>query len=117
MCPHTLGHTNGVQQALFFQFAGQSSKGLPPGGEWKSMRVAGLSRRHDSRWRVAHRTTPHSETDLRQTGGGRSRFLNRSPQRLLLQQQNSRILLFGNCRLNCTARRWNPRNLEALPVT
>lgn len=43
MCPHTLGHTNGVEQALFVQFAGQSSKGLPPGGEWKSMRVAGLS--------------------------------------------------------------------------
>ena len=59
MCPHTLGHTNGVEQALFFQFAGQSSKGLPPGGEWKCMRVGGLSNVtvHDGVWHTGPRHT------------------------------------------------------------
>ena len=59
MCPHTLGHTNGVEQALFFQFAGQSSTGLPPGGEWKSMRIDGLSdvTVHDGVWHTGPRHT------------------------------------------------------------
>jgi hypothetical protein len=43
ICPHTLGHTDGHEQALSFQFAGQSSKGLPPGGEWRCMKLAGVS--------------------------------------------------------------------------
>jgi hypothetical protein len=32
MCPHVIGTKTGRQQALFFQFAGSSSTGLPPGG-------------------------------------------------------------------------------------
>jgi len=39
MCPHTLGTKNGRRQALFFQFAGESSRGLPPGGEWRCIPV------------------------------------------------------------------------------
>jgi len=39
ICPHTLGHTKGHEQALSFQFAGQSSTGLPPGGEWRCMKL------------------------------------------------------------------------------
>ncbi len=39
ICPHTLGHTGGHEQALSFQFAGESSKGLPPGGEWRCMKL------------------------------------------------------------------------------
>jgi hypothetical protein len=39
ICPHTLGHTSGREQALSFQFAGQSSKGLPPSGEWRCMKL------------------------------------------------------------------------------
>lgn len=35
MCPHTLGTKRGRRQALFYQFAGESSKGLPPDGEWR----------------------------------------------------------------------------------
>lgn len=38
-CPHTLGHTDGHEQVLTFQFAGGSSKGLPPGGMWRCMKV------------------------------------------------------------------------------
>src|SRR5260370_10721640 len=39
ICPHTLGLTNGHEQALSFQFAGQSSRGLPPNGEWRCMKL------------------------------------------------------------------------------
>ena len=37
ICPHTIGRKNGREKLLAFQFAGQSSKGLPPGGEWRCM--------------------------------------------------------------------------------
>lgn len=40
MCPHTLGHTKDREQGLFFQFGGESSKGLPDGGEWRCMEIA-----------------------------------------------------------------------------
>lgn len=40
VCPHTLGYTNGREQALTFQFAGKSSSGLPPGGEWRCMKLS-----------------------------------------------------------------------------
>jgi hypothetical protein len=43
MCPHVLGSKNGVRHVLSFQFAGDSSEGLPPGGQWKCMDVDGLS--------------------------------------------------------------------------
>jgi hypothetical protein len=43
MCPHTLGYKNGQEKVLGFQFAGDSSKGLPPGGEWRCMFVAQIS--------------------------------------------------------------------------
>ena len=39
MCPHVLGTKSGRRQALFFQFAGGSSSGLPPGGEWRCIPV------------------------------------------------------------------------------
>src|SRR5882724_11554948 len=35
MCPHVLGSKDGVRHVLLFQFAGDSSQGLPPGGQWK----------------------------------------------------------------------------------
>jgi hypothetical protein len=41
MCPHVIGTSKmGVQQLLSFQFAGQSSSGLPARGEWRCMPVA-----------------------------------------------------------------------------
>jgi hypothetical protein len=30
----------GTQRVLMFQFGGQSSQGLPPGGQWRCMDVA-----------------------------------------------------------------------------
>jgi hypothetical protein len=40
MCPHVLGRTkDGHTQALFFQFAGTSGRGLAPGGDWRCMSI------------------------------------------------------------------------------
>jgi hypothetical protein len=40
ICPHTLGHTDGRERALTFQFGGSSSSGLPAAGEWRCMNLA-----------------------------------------------------------------------------
>ncbi len=42
LCPHILGHTDGEEKLLAFQFGGESSKPLPRGGEWRCFRVAGM---------------------------------------------------------------------------
>jgi len=46
MCPHTLGTKNGRPQALFYQFAGESTSGLDPDGSpgnWRCMFLSELS--------------------------------------------------------------------------
>jgi hypothetical protein len=43
MCPHVIGTRHGQPRALFFQFAGGSSRGLPPGGDWRCLRLDGLT--------------------------------------------------------------------------
>jgi hypothetical protein len=44
ICPHVIGKGNdGAEMVLSFQFAGQSSTGLPPAGEWRCMRVDEMS--------------------------------------------------------------------------
>lgn len=41
VCPHTLGYNHkGGEQSLVYQFAGESSKGLPPGGEWRCLELS-----------------------------------------------------------------------------
>lgn len=40
LCPIILGHSRGEETALTFQFGGESKSGLPPGGEWKCLRLA-----------------------------------------------------------------------------
>ena len=37
LCPIILGHSHGQEKALTFQFAGGSSTGLPPSGEWRCL--------------------------------------------------------------------------------
>jgi hypothetical protein len=40
VCPHVIGlGMRGEEMALVFQFAGESSKGLPPEGEWRCLRL------------------------------------------------------------------------------
>ena len=43
MCPHVIGLKREKEHALFFQFAGESGSGLPPGGEWRCLDLSGLS--------------------------------------------------------------------------
>ena len=57
MCPHVIGTKNGCEQALFFQFAGGSSRGLPPGGAWRCIQINGLTdvSIHEGDWRTGDR--------------------------------------------------------------
>ncbi|HYX03273.1 MAG TPA: hypothetical protein VE963_14385 [Reyranella sp.] len=52
LCPIILGHTDGQEVALAYQFAGESSRGLPPGGAWRCLQLARTSNieLHDGRW-------------------------------------------------------------------
>jgi len=53
--PHALGaSTADIRHVLVFQYAGESSGGLPRGGEWRCFRVEGLSavRVNGDRWRT-----------------------------------------------------------------
>jgi hypothetical protein len=40
LCPVILGHSGDAEKVLTFQFAGESSRRLPPGGDWKCMFLA-----------------------------------------------------------------------------
>ena len=40
LCPLVLGHTNGRERLLAYQFGGESSSGLPPGGAWKCFELS-----------------------------------------------------------------------------
>jgi len=42
-CPHVIGRKDGVEQALCWQFAGESSRPLPPQGQWKCFTISKLS--------------------------------------------------------------------------
>lgn len=43
LCPIILGHSDGKEKVLTFQFGGTSSRGLPRGGEWRCFFVSDLS--------------------------------------------------------------------------
>lgn len=43
ICPHILGHKNGREVLLAFQFGGESSSKLPPGGQWRCFSVDDLN--------------------------------------------------------------------------
>ena len=54
--PHALGRSNsGETNVMAFQYGGSSSKGLPPGGQWRCFRVEDLSGvyRNDDPWHTA----------------------------------------------------------------
>jgi hypothetical protein len=63
ICPHVLGHTDGNEMALTFQFAGDSVSGLPPGGEWRCLSLADVrdARLRPGPWRTGFR---HSTTQV-----------------------------------------------------
>ena len=39
VCPHVIGTKKGGPHVLAWQFAGGSSSGLPPGGQWRCMQI------------------------------------------------------------------------------
>jgi hypothetical protein len=43
LCPIILGHSQGQEKALTYQFGGQSSKGLPADGAWRCLWLAKVS--------------------------------------------------------------------------
>lgn len=43
MCPHAMGWKGSKYHVISYQFAGQSSRPLPPEGQWKCMDVDGIS--------------------------------------------------------------------------
>ncbi|HTZ78561.1 MAG TPA: hypothetical protein VMC10_11655 [Stellaceae bacterium] len=63
LCPIILGHTRGREMALTYQFAGESRSGLPPGGQWKCLRLAKVSdvRLRDGPW---HAGASHERPQL-----------------------------------------------------
>lgn len=59
ICPHVLGTKNGQLKVLSFQFAGESSKGLPPEGEWRCMFVERIenAEMRPGKWHTSHSHT------------------------------------------------------------
>jgi len=70
LCPHIIGCTDGEEKLLAWQFGGTTSSTLPPGGEWRCLRIAGISevKAREGRWHTGsgHRTTQRcvQEIDL-----------------------------------------------------
>jgi hypothetical protein len=66
LCPHVIGTKDGCERALFFQFAGSSSSGLPPGGEWRCIPLDGLTDvgSRDGRWHTMASTRPQTCLDV-----------------------------------------------------
>jgi hypothetical protein len=60
LCPYVLGTKNGRDQALFFQFGGESRRGLPVGGDWRCLPVDELTdvSAHEGPWHGADRYDP-----------------------------------------------------------
>ena len=53
--PHALGTKRGAAHVLVYQYAGESERGLPPGGEWRCLNLEELShiRLEPGAWRTA----------------------------------------------------------------
>jgi uncharacterized protein YutE (UPF0331/DUF86 family) len=59
LCPIILGHSQGEEKALTYQFGGESKSRLPRGGEWKCLWLSGVSdaQLRDGPWHVRSRHT------------------------------------------------------------
>jgi hypothetical protein len=68
LCPIILGHPQGREKALTYQFGGQSEKGLPRGGQWGCLWLAEVSdvRPRGGPWRAgdSHRRQPQGCVDI-----------------------------------------------------
>jgi uncharacterized protein len=63
LCPHVLGHKNGEETALVYQFGGDSAGGLPSKGEWRCLHLAHVveARTREGPWHSGdqHRKRQH----------------------------------------------------------
>jgi hypothetical protein len=61
LCPIMLGHTDEQEMALTYQFAGKSSKPLPPGGQWRCLELSNVSdvQLRNGPWRAGDRHMQH----------------------------------------------------------
>jgi hypothetical protein len=52
VCPMILGHTQGEERALIYQFSGGSGSKLPPGGAWRCLTLSdvGEVQLREGRW-------------------------------------------------------------------
>jgi hypothetical protein len=66
MCPHVIGSKDGRPRALFFQFAGGSSRGLAPGGDWRCLPIDDLTEVsvHDGPWHSRAHSEPQRCIDV-----------------------------------------------------
>lgn len=44
LCSIILGHSQGKEKALTYQFGGESSRGLPPDGQWRCLWLSKVSK-------------------------------------------------------------------------
>jgi LPPG:FO 2-phospho-L-lactate transferase len=61
LCPVLLGHSQGQEKALTYQFGGESRSGLPPAGEWRCLWLSKVKKAElrDGLWRTGNaHTTP-----------------------------------------------------------
>ncbi|MFM9845857.1 MAG: hypothetical protein ACKVP3_01685 [Hyphomicrobiaceae bacterium] len=68
LCPHIIGHTDGEEKVLAFQFGGTSSTKLPPHGEWRCLVLANVEevRLRDGPWHAggSHRQQQRCVEDI-----------------------------------------------------
>lgn len=59
LCPIILGHSQGQEKALTYQFGGRSKSGLPPQGEWRCLWLSKVSevQLRDGPWFAGSRHT------------------------------------------------------------
>lgn len=57
LCPIILGHSQGEEKALTYQFGGDSKSGLPPQGQWKCLWLSAVSdvQLRDGPWHAGSR--------------------------------------------------------------
>lgn len=61
LCPVVIGHSDGAERVLAYQFGGDSQRGLPPQGEWSCLDLSEVLRPElrDGRW---HESAGHAAT-------------------------------------------------------
>jgi hypothetical protein len=101
MCPHIIGTKEGRPRALFFQFAGGSSRGLLSGGDWRCLLLDDLTdiSVHVGAWHTRARSEPQhcvDEVDLEidpESGLWRGRWHLVGDRRCLVARQRFCLLL------------------------